>query len=252
MKKLISLMLLGTLAAPCFGAKVVPIDPVKEPERYKAMMKKREAHLRRTGGLVHTGTKGRIAYVNCQDKVSDEAMKDVANLFTKNLRADFFVAEKPMKFELAKAMDAVEKSGGNAAIFLVDDPSLPMSLVAMESKWALVNVHPIVQDKPDADKLKERQQKLLLRVSTVLLGGATSDLQISAMQSISSLEDLDRSKGKGVDPKSGIAMMRHLPTIGVLQDKMTSYRKACQEGWAPAPTNEYQKAVWEQERGTKK
>ena len=50
----------------------------------------------------------------------------------------------------------------------------------------------------------------------------------------------------------GQPMMRHLPTIGVLQDKMTSYRKACQEGWAPAPTNEYQKAVWEQERGTKK
>ena len=60
MKKLVSCMLLGTLAASCFGAKVVPIDPVKEPERYKAMMEKREAHRRRTGGLIHTGTKGRI------------------------------------------------------------------------------------------------------------------------------------------------------------------------------------------------
>ena len=251
MKRVILFTLLAA-ALPGFSAKVVPIDPVKEPERYKAMLEKREAHRRRTGGLVHTGTKGRVAYVNCQEKVSPSALKDVAELFSKNLRADFFVAGKSAKFEMANAREAVEKSGGNAAIFLVDDPTMPMSLVAMESKWALVNVHAITQDKPTEETLKERQQKLLLRVSTVLLGGATSDLQISAMQSISSLEDLDRSKGKGVDPRSGLAMMRHLPTIGVLQDKMTSYRKACQEGWAPAPTNEYQKAVWEQERGTKK
>ena len=25
----------------------------------------------------------------------------------------------------------------------------------------------------------------------------------------------------------------------------TTYRRACYEGWAPAPTNEFQKAIWE-------
>ena len=35
---------------------------------------------------------------------------------------------------------------------------------------------------------------------------------------------------------------------GVTKSKMTTYLKACQEGWAPAPTNDYQKAIWEETR----
>ena len=36
-----------------------------------------------------------------------------------------------------------------------------------------------------------------------------------------------------------------LKVYGVTPQEMSTYKKACQEGWAPAPTNEYQKAVWD-------
>ena len=32
---------------------------------------------------------------------------------------------------------------------------------------------------------------------------------------------------------------------------VSTYLKACEEGWAPTPTNEYQKAIWEQVKADK-
>ena len=40
-------------------------------------------------------------------------------------------------------------------------------------------------------------------------------------------------------------MAARLPELGVTPWKETTYKRACEEGWAPAPTNEYQKAVWD-------
>ena len=42
-----------------------------------------------------------------------------------------------------------------------------------------------------------------------------------------------------------MTLERLLPTYGLMPWKQTTYKKACQEGWAPAPTNEYQKAIWD-------
>ena len=37
---------------------------------------------------------------------------------------------------------------------------------------------------------------------------------------------------------------RFLPQVGFLPATVATYRTACREGWAPAPTNEYQRAIW--------
>ena len=33
--------------------------------------------------------------------------------------------------------------------------------------------------------------------------------------------------------------------VFVLQQEVSTYKKACEEGWAPNPTNEFQKAIWD-------
>jgi hypothetical protein len=43
----------------------------------------------------------------------------------------------------------------------------------------------------------------------------------------------------------------YLKSLGVTPAEMTTYRKACREGWAPAPTNDIQKAIWEQVKADK-
>ena len=36
-----------------------------------------------------------------------------------------------------------------------------------------------------------------------------------------------------------------LAKIGVTPERQVMYLRACHEGWAPAPTNEYQKVIWD-------
>lgn len=40
----------------------------------------------------------------------------------------------------------------------------------------------------------------------------------------------------------------YLETLGVKPAHERTYRQACKEGWAPAPTNEIQQAIWNQVR----
>jgi hypothetical protein len=39
--------------------------------------------------------------------------------------------------------------------------------------------------------------------------------------------------------------------LGVLPAQRATDMKACQEGWAPAPTNDVQKAIWEKVKAEK-
>ena len=39
--------------------------------------------------------------------------------------------------------------------------------------------------------------------------------------------------------------LKYLAAMNVTPKVRITYKKACEEGWAPAPTNEFQKAIWE-------
>ena len=57
--------------------------------------------------------------------------------------------------------------------------------------------------------------------------------------------------GDGISPGLDDRIIKHLKGIGVKPARRTTYKRACQEGWAPAPTNAYQKAIWEQVKADK-
>ena len=48
-----------------------------------------------------------------------------------------------------------------------------------------------------------------------------------------------------------MALRNGLPNYGVMPWHQTTYKRACREGWAPAPTNEFQKAIWEKTKADK-
>ena len=39
-----------------------------------------------------------------------------------------------------------------------------------------------------------------------------------------------------------------LVSTKTVPQEVTTYKKACQEGWAPNPTNEWQQAIWDETR----
>ena len=52
--------------------------------------------------------------------------------------------------------------------------------------------------------------------------------------------------------QGGAMVISHaLPQMGIPQIRRVSYKNACEEGWAPAPTNEFQKAIWEKVKAEK-
>ena len=60
-----------------------------------------------------------------------------------------------------------------------------------------------------------------------------------------SLADLDKMKPRNVSPDT----MMHIPAasrLGIQTISYASYRKAVEEGWAPAPTNDVQRTIMQE------
>ena len=74
------------------------------------------------------------------------------------------------------------------------------------------------------------------------------------MQIFTRAEDFDKVDGTVIPPEVYVNVIQNMKILGITQNKMTTYKKACEEGWAATPTNAYQKAIWdrfkaEKERG---
>ena len=59
------------------------------------------------------------------------------------------------------------------------------------------------------------------------------------------LKDVAKAAGVSCSTVSAVLGNR-AEKLGIKPARMTTYRKAVEEGWAPAPTNDFQKAIWEE------
>ena len=55
-----------------------------------------------------------------------------------------------------------------------------------------------------------------------------------------------------MSPEPFNKIMTHAQKLGMQPQRMTTYRKAVEEGWAPAPTNDLQRTVWEEVKNQNK
>lgn len=188
--------------------------------------------LERTGGMVEMPGTGKLVIVNCQKKVPAEVLQAKVDQFIKFLHVKIELVEGSWRLGTPVPGDA------NAALFVVDDPALPISLIAPEAQWGALNVANL-----DADA---RFRKAFTRAAVSTFGAGVSQIKGSAMQTVKKVEDLDKLHSDSFGFDSLSCIMRNLENLGVTQTKKSSYRKACIDGWAPQPTNDYQKAVWEE------
>ena len=187
--------------------------------------------LEHTGGIIQIAPTGKIVVMNCQQKIPTADVQERVEKLVKLLKFNFVYAEGTWKFGDEKPADA------NLVIYLVDDASLPMSLNAPEAHWSVMNVNEI-----DAGP---RFRKQFMRVAVNALSAGVSQNKASPMQPISKVSDLDKIVADGIAFDAVAGIMTNLKALGVTVGKKTTYRKACQEGWAPAPTNEFQKVIWD-------
>lgn len=199
----------------------------------------------RVGGLLpRPGTpSGRIAIVNSQSIVAIDAFKTTYAKFANRVKGvDYWTVADSVGVETA--LSEKKKHYAQFAVFIVDSKSLPMSLIALEECWAIMNIRPLVDGCLDKALVMHRAKNEFARVLGIICGGASSQFPSAIMNEVSKPTDLNGcTDDLPVDVTAKIP--RYLENHGVKGERITSYRKACEEGWAPAPTNDVQKAVWD-------
>ena len=133
-----------------------------------------------------------------------------------------------------------------AVVIVVDNATDPAILVAPEDKWAKVNIGKF-KDK----NVKSRTQMELLRAFCYLCGGIGSEYNNPLTGFIGNPAQLDDSPVAELPIDVINRCSPYLKQLGVIPYIESTYRKACREGWAPAPTNDVQKAIWEDINATK-
>lgn len=200
--------------------------------------KVQEGQMRIFGGFIPDRRKqsGLVYVVNSQAEADSNLVDSALARFTELVHVDFKRVQGEFSFPNPRIQ-------GEATLFLVDMPEFPMSMVAPESRWALMNVAPLKSEKKAF--FEARVKKETFRVLSYLLGVAGSKYQQCITGCVTKAEDLDDILEVKMPLEFEQRFERYLPGLGIVPWEKVSYKKACQEGWAPAPTNEYQKAIWD-------
>ena len=196
------------------------------------------------GGLVRTKGKGYVAVIDCRGAAAGnecaEGIQKVIDTFQPEIRV-----VRGKAFSLANAVTQLGESGGNAAVFIVDDPSLPITLTAYEEKWTLLNTAKVATDRPTAEKLKKRMSILFMRQCTRILGSDASKTPETCHYHAFSLSDLDSINTYDVGLGTSICVGDSMERLGIEAIELVTYKDACQMGIAPPPTNDIQRVIWE-------
>ena len=201
-------------------------DDAKKAERRHRM-------LVATGGMAEKPGIGKIVVVNAQTKVSKSAIQSIVDKLVQQTKFNVEIVD-------GKYAMYVRPEGAAAAVVLADEPSLPLSVVAVENLWGLVNVSKLGDNKTESRFAKE-----FIRVTTLAFGSALSRFTGSPLSSAVNAEMLDRYPTENYTYDCQQAILKNLCNLGMAPRLRTSYKKACEEGWATAPTNEFQKAIWD-------
>lgn len=208
-----------------------------------------EKRMRRTGGFLRRpdALDGKIVILDAQKTVPVGAYTNVLPLLNMLLRAPVEARTIAKPASVDTATDLLKSENAAVGVFVIDDTSMkvPM-LVAPEAKWAIVNLAWLKAGEMRSAFVQSRMLKEVTRALMIVCGGANSTYEGSLMKAVVKPTDLDDLVN--ANPPIDVAgrTTPYLPALGVSPNPMTSYRVACREGWAPQPTNEYQKAIWDE------
>ena len=188
---------------------------------------------------------GKVVFLNAQQKVKSadlgKAMKVIEDVVH-----PLYELKDVETVKVSNPAADIANAGGTIGVVIADVAAAPALLVAPENGWAVVNVSALEKDCPNADTLIARTRKEVLRAFAMVGGGAfvARDPEVMRMD-VRVPKDLDliAYETYGVDVKSGFE--NNLPLTGITPWRKVTYKKACQEGWAHSPTNEYQKRIWD-------
>jgi len=256
MKNILSFLLSMLCLCLVADAQTAPLaTPAQSTQQRKLTPEaRRAAMLAKTGGFIQSKAEGpALLFLNAQTRVPANVIKAPVEQISKSLRLSAVQRDSPNAAEPIKAaLEALQDKDVAAVVVVGDTAEYPSLLIAPESRWALVNVAALGSKGVSAETLADRINKEIWRAFGYLMGAAHSNFEACLMKPVLTPADLDALKVKGMSPEPFNKIMTHAQKLGMQPQRMTTYRKAVEEGWAPAPTNDLQRTVWEEVKNQNK
>lgn len=207
-----------------------------------------EVHLEESGGDIRkpNTAKGVLVVLNAQSIVPlKEFQQEVVSGIDEHIHVqmDFRTSDADLCCKNVK--DEIGKAGGVLGVAVVKRDDLPTLLTAPESGWAIVNVAALSADNPKQPVLVSRVTKEVLRAFAFISGGAYLARAPFVMRDVKTPHDLDMIPSAAFGFEVASHIRKSSGFYGLIPWYQTTYLRACNEGWAPAPTNKYQKGVWD-------
>jgi len=214
------------------------------------------ARMARTGGLVaHRGPGAAIAVIDARPGAGAgewDALK--ADMESFCMVAFEFRArplgrgETPLK--AARAALSGKGAAGVAVVLSDEGADAPGMTVYPEDRMALVNASRAAPKGTAPDVASRRLATQLWRAVCFAAGGVNTRSPHCALSStVLSAEDIDGLSARMPNPDACAQVLASAERLGLARVRTATYRAACMQGWAPAPTNDIQRAVWDEVKG---
>ncbi|MCL2104219.1 MAG: hypothetical protein FWH21_04090 [Kiritimatiellaeota bacterium] len=200
-----------------------------------------------TGGLLtRPGEGGALLVLDLTGGKAGETVGETARLVGDVLKVRVLSEKrKAVRGHPEKELRAALAPAGVAAVVaVIADKGQPSLLIAPEDRWAVVNAAPVLDAGGDARDVRLRKE--IWRAVGFLMGAGTSGKPGCPFRPVFAVGDLDAFSGFPITPATMAAVTTYAKAAGLAQTRQSTYRRAVEEGWAPAPTNDFQKAIWEE------
>lgn len=240
------------LVVPALAETNAPAATAKKPRKSLRLTpeqwaeRKQQSMMKRFGGTVRKegSAFGKVVFLNAQKTVAAKDLKRTLDYIDDEIHPLWELKEVD-SVKLTNPSADIAKAGGKVGVVIGESADLPALTVAPEEGWAVVNVAPL-KDGAEGEKLAHRVRVELMRAFALASGAAFASRDpIVMVPGIRTASDLDplQEFSYGVDVR--FAVSRNLPGFGVTPWNQKTYKQACEEGWAPNPTNDVQKKIWD-------
>ena len=236
MKRIICIALGIIIAAQTFAAN----QPRRRPPRPK--------NSKPSGGIVEKEYGGKVFRI--QNAQTEYQWDRLAKL-TRDIRYTTLLpiecvqrAVTNSPFEAVESL--VNEKGVGAGALVVDDDKLPVEIISPDRRWGILNIAQLKADNPSPEKFEQRFVKVYWGIIARTLGAGTSSFPGCVLVPFTDMKGLDAIAATRPCPEPFNKMIETGEVYGIGIITIASYRRACEVGWAPAPTNDVQKAIWEE------
>lgn len=215
------------------------------PEEFRA--RRRASEMKRFGGYLRKdGTaSGKVVFLNAQRRIPAASLRRACEHIEDHVHPVWELKDV-QGVKVSNPLADIRAAGGEIGVVIIDDPDLPALVTAPEVGWAEVNVGALTPFVENDDNLAARTRKEILRAFALIGGGAFMTRDPIVMRpDIRKPQELDLIGHEEYGLDVIMALERGLPLAGVKPWQVETYKKACEEGWAHSPTNDFQKRVWD-------